>query len=135
MTDKVINSVRSFFDYIWFRHRGVNFNELRKTLPVSLATDMSLTIYGTAIERSLLFCDKSGQIDIPLSLSVFKQIEFKQFLASDFLVKVGQLVTETYILLEGELRIYGLHNDELLGVMTIGSHFGIDLSQEFGERD
>jgi hypothetical protein len=43
------------------------------------------------------------------------------------------LTTETYILLEGELRVYGL-DDELLAVMTKGSHFGLDLSDNFTER-
>jgi hypothetical protein len=135
VADKVINNVRIFFDYIWFRHRGVDFSDLRKTLPASLSTDISLNIYENAIERSLLFCDSSGQIDIPLAVSVFKQVEVRQFLASNFLVKVGQLSTQTIILLEGNLRIYGLYNNELLGYLTAGSHFGLDLSSDFSERD
>lgn len=109
VTSGVINRVREFFDYIWLRHRGISFDEMRKALPTSLSSDISLTIYQKAIERSILFTDDSGNIDIPLALSVFKQIEFKQFLASDFIVKVGQHTTETYLLLEGELKVYGLH--------------------------
>jgi len=56
-------------------------------------------------------------------------------LSSHFLVKVGELTDETLILLEGQLRVYGLSDDELLGVLTQGSHFGLDLSNDFGERE
>ena len=104
-------------------------------MPSSLAHDLSISIHKQAIERSLLFYNDSGDLDIPLALSIFKRIEFQQFIPSDFIVKVGQLTTETYILLEGELRIYGLYNNELLGVMTRGSHFGLDLGNSFEDHD
>ena len=48
---------------------------------------------------------------------------------------MGELTDETLILLEGQLRVYGLDDDELLGVLTQGSHFGLDLSIDFGERE
>ena len=50
-------------------------------------------------------------------------------------MKVGQLTNETYILLEGELSVYGMFNNELLGVLTPGSHFGLDMSESFEERE
>jgi len=83
----------------------------------------------------LLFYNEQGDLDIPLTLSVFKRIEFKQFIPSDMVIKIGQLITETYILLEGEVRVYGYNNNELLGVLTKGSHFGLDLSDTFQDRD
>lgn len=73
----MINSVRGFFDYIWYRHRGISFEQLRQTLPVSISSDLSLAIYRNAIERSLIFRSDTGEIDIPLAISVFKQMEFK----------------------------------------------------------
>jgi hypothetical protein len=38
-------------------------------------------------------------------------------------------------LLEGEVRVYGLLNNELMGVLTKGSHFGLDLSDKFTDRE
>ena len=46
----------------------------------------------------------------------------------DFIVKAGHSTEDTYIVLEGEVNIYGINN-EILGVLTNGSHFGLDLSQ------
>jgi hypothetical protein len=135
VTENVINSVRGFFDYIWYRHRGISFEQLRQTLPVSISSDLSLAIYRNAIERSLIFRSDTGEIDIPLAISVFKQMEFKEILSSHFVVKVGELTDETLILLEGQMRVYGLADDELLGVLTQGSHFGLDLSNDFSERE
>ena len=46
---------------------------------------------------------------------------------NDFLVKAGYSTENTYIVLEGKVKVYGITN-ELLGVLTNGSHFGLDLS-------
>lgn len=45
VSEDVINSVRGFFDYVWYRHRGVSFDNLRRTLPVSISSDVSLAIF------------------------------------------------------------------------------------------
>ena len=72
---------------------------------------------------------------MPLVISVFKQMEFKQVLSSHFVVKVGEFTDDTLILLEGQLRVYGLADNQLIGILTRGSHFGLDLSNDFSERD
>jgi hypothetical protein len=45
VTENVINSVRQFFDYIWYKNRGIDIDNLRKSMPASLSVDLSLTIY------------------------------------------------------------------------------------------
>lgn len=113
----------------------MNFNKLRQLLPESIFADMALSFFAEAIEGSMLFRDEVGNIDAPLVISVFKQLEFQTFLPSDFLIKIGQNSTDTYFLLEGELQIYGIHQNELLGYLTTGSHIGLDLSEDFTERE
>jgi hypothetical protein len=57
VTESTINSVRGFFDFMWYSNRGVGFNQLRQNLPVSISADLGLAIYKEAIERSIIFCD------------------------------------------------------------------------------
>ena len=99
--ESTINSVRGFFDFMWYSNRGVGFDQLRQNLPVSISADLGLAIYKEAIERSIIFYDITGEIDMPLVISVFKQMEFKQMLSSHFVVKVGEFNDDTIILLEG----------------------------------
>lgn len=72
VTTSIVDKVKQFFDYIWDRHRGVSFDELRKYMPPSMAADLSISLFRFAIDRSLLFCNESGDIDIPLAVSLFK---------------------------------------------------------------
>ena len=46
----------------------------------------------------------------------------------DFLLKAGHSTEDTFIILEGKVKVYGITN-ELLGILTNGSHFGLDLSK------
>jgi hypothetical protein len=69
--------VRGFFDFMWYNNRGISFNEVCQNLPISISADLSLAIYKEAIERSLIFCDSTGEIDMPLVISVFKVMKFK----------------------------------------------------------
>ena len=41
----VIRAVQEFYDYIWYRDRGVSVKELRDQLPPSLSHDLSLSFY------------------------------------------------------------------------------------------
>ena len=41
---------------------------------------------------------------------------------------MGQHNTDTLLILDGTVQVYGLYNNEMIGVMSAGSHFGNDLS-------
>ena len=49
------------------------------------------------------------------------------------IIKIGQPTEHTYMLIEGELRVYGICGNELLGILTQGTHFGLDLSDDAEE--
>lgn len=54
----------------------MNFNKLRQLLPESIFADMALSSFADSIEGSMLFRDELGNIDAPLAISVFKQLDF-----------------------------------------------------------
>ena len=101
VTENTTESVRGFFDFMWYNNRGISFDKVCQNLPVSISADLSIAIHKEAIERSLIFCDSTGEIDMPLVISVFKVMKFKQMLSSHFVVKVGEFTEDTLILLEG----------------------------------
>jgi hypothetical protein len=70
----VIENVRGFFNYTWDRHRGVVFQKVRKQVPDSIGSDLSLSLFRNAIEKSLVFFEENCEINTPLAMSVFKQI-------------------------------------------------------------
>jgi hypothetical protein len=50
-------------------------------------------------------------------------------------IKIGMHSTDTYFLLEGELQVYGIFDNELLGYLTTGGHLGLNLSDDFADRE
>ena len=86
---------------MWYNNRGIRLDLLSQNMPPSISADLGSSIYKGAIERSLIFCDSTGEIDMPLVISVFKVMKFKQMLSSQFVVKIGEFTEDTLILLEG----------------------------------
>ena len=109
-------------------NKGLNLNQLKEVLPSSISLDMQLNLYSETVERSLVFRDLNGSIDVAVANSIFRCMQIRSPMRHDFIVKAGHSTEETYIVLEGEVNVYGITND-LLGVLTNGSHFGLDLSE------
>lgn len=43
--ESTVSAVQEFYDYVWYRDRGVSVADLRKQLPPSLAHDLSISIH------------------------------------------------------------------------------------------
>lgn len=85
----VIQQAQGFFTYVTDRHLGVNFDQVRKSLPGSMGSNLAMSLFHQAIEQSLLFRNEEGEINLPLAISTLKQLKFRTFMASEFIVKVG----------------------------------------------
>ena len=123
-----MDSVRDYFDNTYAMNKGLNLNQLKDILPSSISLDMQLNLYSETVERSLVFRDLNGDIDVAVANSIFRCMQIRSPMKHDFIVKAGYSTEDTYIVLEGEVNVYGITN-EILGVLTNGSHFGLDLSQ------
>ena len=123
-----MDSVQDYFDNTYAMNKGLNLNQLKEVLPSSISLDMQLNLYSETVERSLVFRDLNGSIDVAVANSIFRCMQIRSPMRHDFIVKAGHSTEETYIVLEGEVNVYGITND-LLGVLTNGSHFGLDLSE------
>ena len=54
-------------------------------------------------------------------------MKVESFMDADFIVKIGQYTTDTIIILEGHVKVYGHFRNQLFGILSNGSHFGLDL--------
>jgi len=123
---QVISNINYYYDYLWAHSKGVNEEQFIRELPHSVQSDIYLCRYTEAIENSLIFKDKYGQIDVPLANSILRALKVRVYLRKDFIVKVGSYGTNLYIMLDGEAAAFGINN-ELLGFMKSGSHFSNDI--------
>ena len=55
------------------------------------------------------------------------------YLSRDFILRIGEHTTSTYIILDGHVTVYGLYNNESLGILGAGSSFGNDIGLETAE--
>jgi len=131
---KTIDSVCNYFNFMWDLNQGVIFEEIADFLPPSMSSKLCINHYANAIENSLLFINNEGKLTVPLIISLFKRIKLKTYRSSDIVVKIGEQTENTIFLIEGELKVFGHCRNEMLGILTQGSHFGLDLSENVHER-
>lgn len=137
--------INEYFDYIWGDEQYSIEEHFMSDLPNCIRSDILLCKYQEAIENSIIFKDDSGAIDVSLTNSIFKLIEVRIYMTNEFIIKCGQSVDETLIVLEGEaILISGfdqkitdpatgrscIHESQVVGMMKVGSHFGNDLPQD-----
>ena len=99
-----------------------------QSLPESIRSDVLLSRYQDTIETSLIFRESTGQIDVALASSIFKKCKIQIYQNHEFILKVGQHCTDTLIILDGQVQVYGLNDRETLGVLSSGSHYSNDLA-------
>ncbi len=73
----IATSVNNYYDYMWAQNKGFDEEDYINHLPDSLRSDIMLCRYQSAIESSLVFKDKDGQIDVPLTNSLMKVMKLR----------------------------------------------------------
>lgn len=111
-------------------------------MPTCIRADVLLCKYQEAIENSIIFKDDQGAINISLTNSVLKLMQVRIFMTNEFIVRCGQSINETYIILEGEALLVGgfdqrsldpftgkttMQESQVIGSLKIGSHYANDL--------
>ena len=96
---------------------GLDEQQFLAELPFSIKSDILLSRFSKAIEKSILFKDEMDNIDITLSNSAFSLMKIKFYMKDQFIVKLGEHITDTIIILDGKVNVFGCHNNEFLGVL------------------
>jgi hypothetical protein len=96
---------------------GLDEQQFLAELPFSIKSDILLSRFSKAIEKSIFFKDEMDNIDITLSNSAFSLMKIKFYMKDQFIVKLGEHITDTIIVLDGKVNVFGCHNNEFLGVL------------------
>lgn len=128
--DKLVKSVNSYFDYEWSSQKGFDELDLMSELPSSIRADIMLIRYQDIIESSLIFRENEGKIDIALTNSIFRLLKIEVFMRNQFLLKIGHISEDSFIILNGEVSVHGLFLNENLGKLFPGSHVSVSLDEK-----
>lgn len=105
-----MSQVNEYFDYIWGEEDNQIGDQFLCDLPGSMKNDILVCKYRNAIQNSIIFKDDSGAIDISMTISIIKLMEIRKYMTNEFILKCGQEMTETLIVLEGRtLLVSGSH--------------------------
>ena len=125
---KTLLDVNLYFDYQWSLYKGLDIDEMTAHMPEVIKSDILLSRYQDTVESSLLFREEKGQIDVAMAGSIFKKMKISVYSSQEYIMKVGQHTTDTFIFLDGHVQVYGMFGNESLGILSTGSHFGNDLA-------
>ena len=108
--ERLMRTINEYFDYIWGHEHISNERVEQETmsdLPQGIRSDILLYKYQEAIERSLIFKDDMGAIDISLANSVIRLMKVRLYMTDEYIFKVGSHSQDTYIVLEGQAVLVG----------------------------
>mmetsp|Transcript_40599 Transcript_40599/g.39187 ORF Transcript_40599/g.39187 Transcript_40599/m.39187 type:complete len:134 (+) Transcript_40599:86-487(+) len=98
-------------------------------IPTPIRNDILLSRYQEAVQQSIIFKNEHGEVDVSMCNSMMGFMEFRTYLANEFIIKGGSYGRQCFILLDGEAVMVGMDNS-VLGVMSQGCHFNNDLMPE-----
>ena len=82
--------LRSYYEYIWQRNKGVSFSSLFQGMPISLQADISLSLYKKIIDQVPLFQNTEIGFTKLLALSIKPVL----FLSKEYVVRKGDIGSE-----------------------------------------
>jgi CRP-like cAMP-binding protein len=117
-------AVESFYNYHWESNKGINEKEFFEEMNKGLRVTLQVFIYSKAIIKSQIFKESQGELDIPLTRSIFSLMKLEYYAIGESLIKVGDRSQNMFILLEGQVDVLNLKGTKVLATLKQGSHFG-----------
>jgi len=123
------HEVRTYYEYMWERHRGVGERGLLDDLPPSLRLRVLSELTQTLLERVPVFrfCPPALRDELIVSL---RPVVFPP--ATD-MVRAGEAGDGIYFIAEGEAQVISPDDGSVQAVLGTGVYFG-DLTLILGER-
>lgn len=95
-----------YLDYTYEIYEGVAQDDILKELPDKLRMDFLLEKHKEFIEKSILFrVSSTADINMALAQDVLRNIKTQIFLNETYIVKVGEVITECILLLDGHCNV------------------------------
>ena len=121
--------VRSYYEYIWGRHQGLDTNSMLNDLPRPLRLEIMLQLASNILETVSLFKYCSPVLRDNLLLC----LESRTFMPDSDIAREGETGDAIYFIIEGSVEIVSLEQQKSWGSMSDGDYFGF-MSLVLGER-
>lgn len=121
ISDSLTSRIVSYYEYLWYRNKGMDMSSLFEGLPPSLQADITLSLYKDLIETVPLF--QGTEISFLRMLAVkFKPV---YFLSNEYVVRKGDMGQEMYFVHRGVVEVVSEHAEPIVfHVLGEGSFFG-----------
>ncbi|XP_068704187.1 uncharacterized protein [Montipora foliosa] len=121
ISDSLTSRIVSYYEYLWYRNKGMDMSSLFEGLPPSLQADITLSLYKDLIETVPLF--QGTEISFLRMLAVkFKPV---YFLSNEYVVRKGDMGQEMYFVHRGVVEVVSEHAEPIvIHVLGEGSFFG-----------
>jgi hypothetical protein len=123
------SKVRSYYEYIWARHQGLDTNSMLNDLPRPLRLEIMLQLASNILETVPLFKYCSPALRDTLLLC----LESRTFTPDSYIAREGETGKAIYFIIEGAVEIISLEQEKSWGSMGEGDYFGF-MSLVLGER-
>ena len=124
------NKVRTYFQYLWKRHKGYQDRTLLESLPVKMQAELYFLINAPVISKVALF--KKAHPDLIRSLT--SQLEPKIYVPGEKIFEYGEPGDSMYFLHNGEIQIVA-QDQTLIATLHEGHFFGEMALMTEGKRN
>ena len=121
--DSFINKIHQYYNYIWQNNKGIDENQILKSLPNSIKYDIFMIRYNNVIQSSRFFKDDKNQLDQNIFYSFCKKFKYQIFMPDDIILTAGQEDNTVYLILEGEVEIQDITTGTVPKLES-GQYFG-----------
>lgn len=113
----------NYFNFIWENSRSVIDNEIVDGLPESLKADLFISNYNNVLKSNEIFTLGSS-LHVSLIRSIYRLLQFRYSLLGEVVLRIDDLNSKMYFILFGEVTVVSLEGNQILSVLSAGSHFG-----------
>lgn len=112
--------IRNYYTYRWQKRLGYDEATFLEGLPVHLQTEVALHLKKEVVDKIPLFNDTSDKLIREIALELQPMI----LTPGDYLFKAGDIGSEMFFVITGELEVLSPDGDQIYSVMKEGDFFG-----------
>ncbi|XP_064635102.1 uncharacterized protein LOC135492519 [Lineus longissimus] len=117
---ELMSTVTRFYEYIWYRKKGVSSEGMFDTLPITFQEEISLSINQRIIDKAPIFKD----LDVGFIRQLSMKIKPALCLPHQFLVNRGDIGQQMYYIHRGEVEILGEDDESVVAKLAKGRIIG-----------
>lgn len=121
--------VKSYYDYLWSRNKGIKEEEILSDLPSALRTEVSLYLYRDVLAKVPIF-QKADKIFLNALVKILKPVVFSP---GDYIIVQGEIGKEMYFISSGQVEVCSANGDQIYATLHGGDFFG-EVALLFAEK-